>query len=116
MILLNWVTMDEADRKDLTYLVREIIDSEFEDSDWRQVEHALTLMEQSRGADDEDWTVGRNVLFNLLKENRTARGLRNTLPVRTDKPVPQPVRDRFVQLLHKVGHVPRQEQRVDDSA
>ncbi|MBM7489687.1 hypothetical protein JOD64_000909 [Micromonospora luteifusca] len=111
------MTMDEADRNDLAYLVEKIIDSEFDDSDWRRVERALTLMDQSRGTGDEDWTLGRNELFNLLERyQRTVLGLRNTLPDRNDKPASQPIREKAVQLLHNIGHIPRQERRVDDSA
>ncbi|MFG1872017.1 hypothetical protein [Micromonospora arborensis] len=117
MILLEWVTMDEADRDDLAYLVEAIIDSEFEDSDWRRVESALTLMDQARGTGDEDWILGRNELHDVLeKYQRTALGLRNTFPDKKDKPASEPIRERAVQLLHNIGHVPRQQRRVDDSA
>ncbi|WFF00343.1 hypothetical protein [Micromonospora sp. WMMD964] len=109
--------MDEVDREDLTYLMTKIIDSEFEESDWGRVERALALLDQSRGSGDEDWTQGRNELYRLLERyQRTRRGLRDSLSEKTEKPAPQLIREHAVQLLHKVGHVPRQERRADDSA
>ncbi|MET7667940.1 hypothetical protein [Micromonospora luteifusca] len=111
------MTMEEMERRRLATMVEKVIDGRLDDDGWSRFDRALTLIEQSLGTGNEELIVGRNELFELVEVSaRAGKGLSDSLPAPSGKPAPPKSREHSVILLRKIGHVPRQERRVDDTA
>ncbi|MFG1652573.1 hypothetical protein ACGFIE_21850 [Micromonospora sp. NPDC049275] len=114
------MTMEETERRRLTTLVEKVIEGRLDDDGWRRFDRALTLVEQSLGTGSDELITGRNELYELYElakvSARARKGLHESLPAPSGKPAPPQSRDLSVILLRKIGHVPKQERRVDDTA
>ncbi|MEU7575826.1 hypothetical protein [Micromonospora sp. NPDC049240] len=120
--------MDKVERRELGDLLNEIETSRLDEPGWNRVDDALTLIERSLNTGDDEWVLGRNELFNLLASGRSrARsGVRDVLAEPGDERespadrgrgrVPQRTREHLVIVLHRIGYVPTQRQRGDESA
>ncbi|MEV4498584.1 hypothetical protein AB0J84_23165 [Micromonospora arborensis] len=114
------MTMEEMERRRLATMVEKVIDGRLDDDGWSRFDRALTLIEQSLGTGGEELIVGRNELFDLVElvkaGDRAGMSLNESLPAPGGKPAPPELREQSVILVRKIGHVPRQERRVDDTA